>query len=339
MSSTPKLKNIVNQKLIRPGLGQNFAQTVRVVVRKPKTPQVSPEDDEGPKDFKGKCAATSKAIYQTLGLKHFGFIFILVAYAFLGAVIFHLIEGPVERQSKEDLVRQLNQSARNLTRQILEANSSEEAILSSIHQYQKDSGLMPSENRLSQCSWDIWGAMLYASTLFTTIGYGHYAPATNAGRVATMIYALFGIPLVLATLADLGRLLTKILKRVWTYFVWIWRSCWNLCQRKKRISDEIESINSEEAEEFNLPIPIAIGLFIGWLVICAAIFCSWETRWSYFTAFYFFFISLSTIGTVEHINCCRPVGRVVCMRALGYSAIRGSIPSSGSDSSGLNCVE
>lgn len=40
--------------------------------------------------------------------------------------------------------------------------------------------------------------------MFTTIGYGHYYPVTVEGRIATMLYAVVGIPLVLAVLSDLG---------------------------------------------------------------------------------------------------------------------------------------
>ncbi|KAK5979164.1 hypothetical protein GCK32_017176 [Trichostrongylus colubriformis] len=49
-------------------------------------------------------------------------------------------------------------------------------------------------------------------------------------------------------------------------------------------------------EIFDLPIPIAIFVVITWIFVCSATFCIWEHDWDYFVAFYFFFISLSTIG-------------------------------------------
>jgi len=54
--------------------------------------------------------------------------------------------------------------------------------------------------------------------VYTTIGYGHYAPVTDEGRAAVMLYALLGIPMLLALLADLGKLLTGFLNAVWTRF-------------------------------------------------------------------------------------------------------------------------
>ena len=48
-------------------------------------------------------------------------------------------------------------------------------------------------------------------------GYGNVSPVTTVGRVITVVYALFGIPLCLVVLASVGRLLTRAIKFVWTY--------------------------------------------------------------------------------------------------------------------------
>ncbi len=112
-----------------------------------------------------------------------------------------------------------------------------------------------------------------------------------------MIYAIFGIPLVLLILQDLGKLLTVSLKFPWFQFKRLLRRILRYCT--KQSMEEILLIEDREREDlqiFDLPIPVAIGLVIGWIFTCAATFCIWETHWSYLEAFYFFFISLSTIG-------------------------------------------
>jgi len=48
-------------------------------------------------------------------------------------------------------------------------------------------------------------------------GYGHVVPKTDAGRVATIIYAFIGIPLLLMVLTDLGKLFTRGIKFVFKY--------------------------------------------------------------------------------------------------------------------------
>uniref|UniRef100_A0A0M3K513 Ion_trans_2 domain-containing protein n=1 Tax=Anisakis simplex TaxID=6269 RepID=A0A0M3K513_ANISI len=54
--------------------------------------------------------------------------------------------------------------------------------------------------------------------------------------------------------------------------------------------------DDELLESRTIPVWLALFLCVAWICACAGLFCLWETRWSYFTSLYFFFISLSTIG-------------------------------------------
>ncbi|XP_041985173.1 uncharacterized protein LOC121737581 isoform X1 [Aricia agestis] len=78
-----------------------------------------------------------------------------------------------------------------------------------------------------QRSWNFMNSFVYCLTLVTTIGYGHIAPKTTYGRVATIIYAIIGIPLFLIVLADFGKLFTRIIKFFWAYIrrFYYTRSC------------------------------------------------------------------------------------------------------------------
>lgn len=72
--------------------------------------------------------------------------------------------------------------------------------------------------------WTFPNSIFFATTVITTIGmlktycplnlvsgYGNLVPATTQGRVACIIFALFGIPLLLVTIADIGKFLSEFL--------------------------------------------------------------------------------------------------------------------------------
>ncbi|KAL7730580.1 hypothetical protein ACLKA6_000573 [Drosophila palustris] len=61
-------------------------------------------------------------------------------------------------------------------------------------------------------SWTFSEALLYSVTVITTIGHGSLTPRTAAGKLATIFYALFGVPLMLMCLSSLGALLAEALQ-------------------------------------------------------------------------------------------------------------------------------
>ena len=54
--------------------------------------------------------------------------------------------------------------------------------------------------------------MMLLHCVVTDTGYGHIAPKTALGRVATIIYATFGIPLTLLTIAQVGRYMAAVFR-------------------------------------------------------------------------------------------------------------------------------
>ena len=54
--------------------------------------------------------------------------------------------------------------------------------------------------------------------LLLQTGYGHVVPKTEYGRIASILYAFIGIPLLLMVLTDLGKLFTRGIKFVFKYF-------------------------------------------------------------------------------------------------------------------------
>ncbi|KAL3072536.1 hypothetical protein niasHS_017510 [Heterodera schachtii] len=58
--------------------------------------------------------------------------------------------------------------------------------------------------------WSFGSSVFFSWTAITTIGYGHIVPLTIQGRISCLLYALFGIPLILVTIADMGRFLSSV---------------------------------------------------------------------------------------------------------------------------------
>ena len=52
--------------------------------------------------------------------------------------------------------------------------------------------------------WKFAGAFYYATTVLTTIGYGHSTPKTDGAKCFTIIYATIGIPLGLVMFNSIG---------------------------------------------------------------------------------------------------------------------------------------
>nr|XP_045600685.1 uncharacterized protein LOC123759605 isoform X4 [Procambarus clarkii] len=80
--------------------------------------------------------------------------------------------------------------------------------------------------------------------------------------------------------------------------------CGSLCRRKEDVAVEDATPESEEEavidDNFNLPISLALLILLAYMVIGCVIYTMWES-WTYFEAFYFIFISMTTIGFGDYV--------------------------------------
>ncbi|KAI1292326.1 Potassium channel subfamily K member 15 [Halotydeus destructor] len=63
--------------------------------------------------------------------------------------------------------------------------------------------------------WTFSGSFLYSLTVITTIGCGQTAPRTDEGKILTIFYATFGIPLTLLYLTTIGSSLAKSFRSIY----------------------------------------------------------------------------------------------------------------------------
>ncbi|XP_071995860.1 kinesin-like protein KIF6 isoform X2 [Engystomops pustulosus] len=142
-----------------------------------------------------------------------------------------------------------------------------------------EKGLNPKGNATNPSNWDFSNSFFFAGTVITTIGYGNLYPSTMGGQVFCVFYALFGIPLNVAFLNQIGKGLNAHLLAL------------GRC--------------SQEPEGSGVMKVMIMGLFLTtgsllFLVFPPMIF-SYVEGWSYGEGFYFAFITLSTIGFGDYV--------------------------------------
>ncbi|KAK2540187.1 Kcnk17 isoform A [Columba livia] len=69
------------------------------------------------------------------------------------------------------------------------------------------SGITLQGNTTSLGRWDFRGSFFFSISAITTIGYGNLSPSTVPGRIFCILFALFGIPLNLILMNEIGQLM------------------------------------------------------------------------------------------------------------------------------------
>uniref|UniRef100_A0A915EG59 Potassium channel domain-containing protein n=1 Tax=Ditylenchus dipsaci TaxID=166011 RepID=A0A915EG59_9BILA len=132
--------------------------------------------------------------YHHYGLKHVLLLTVLVVYQFVGAVVFYVCEASNDEMQEMawkygltvNRTRLVNTIANTTT--VVDQHQFKQLLTQELINYEKQLNIRHSDQKLR---WDIWNAMLYAQSICTTIGYGHLYTVTSAGRLFTMIYAIF----------------------------------------------------------------------------------------------------------------------------------------------------
>ncbi|KAF5279367.1 hypothetical protein FQA39_LY05477 [Lamprigera yunnana] len=184
-------------------------------------------------------------------------------YLLIGAAVFDALESKTEANRKEEL-----QEIESTIKHKYNISEDDYRIMETI--------VLKSEPHRAGRQWKFAGAFYYATTVLTTIGYGHSTPSTVGGKLFTMCYAIIGIPLGLVMFQSIG-------------------------ERVNRLSSVIiRSVKSslhcrrQDATELDL---ICVVTTLSSLTIAggAAAFSRYE-GWTYFDSVYYCFITLTTIG-------------------------------------------
>ncbi|XP_065213966.1 TWiK family of potassium channels protein 7-like isoform X2 [Planococcus citri] len=274
------------------------------------------------------------------GFTHICLFLVMCLYCALGGVLFFVIENEHQLDLRIKDLAYENAMVKNLTKNITEIfNSTKllkpdngtrdllvEAEMNKLIIYFREHYSIHNQN------WDVLNWVYFCGTIFTTIGYGHIAPKTTVGRIITIVYALFGVPMFLIMLADYGKLLTRGIKFLWAFVRRLYYT--GSCRKVRRTAPVQEMVKgvqlvfdmtklrrpstmAKEGEptfpcptsptgtpalssytiddEFNIPVSVAFAILVLYM-LAGAVLIAYIEGWPVFESFYFVYISILTIG-------------------------------------------
>ncbi|XP_053301463.1 potassium channel subfamily K member 3a [Pleuronectes platessa] len=189
-------------------------------------------------------------------------------YLIVGAAIFDALESQKETSQRRKLDLRKAALLRTFNLSSVEFDELEKVVLQ----------LKPHK---AGVQWKFAGSFYFAITVITTIGYGHAAPSTDGGKVFCMLYALLGIPLTLVMFQSVGERINTFVR----YLLHRLKKCVGLRHT------EVSMVNM-----------VIIGFISCMSTLCVgALAFSHFEGWSFFHAFYYCFITLTTIGFGDYV--------------------------------------
>ncbi|KAM9362197.1 potassium channel subfamily K member 15-like [Symphorus nematophorus] len=200
---------------------------------------------------------------KTQNIRTLCLILSIVFYLLIGAAVFDALESDSESLQNKALEQKLDELKKKYGFTEDDFREIERVILQA-------------EPHRAGRQWKFAGSFYFAITVITTIGYGHAAPRTDAGKTFCMFYAVLGIPLTLVMFQSLG-------ERINTFVRYLLR------RAKQGLG-----LRTTEVSMGNM---VLVGLLSCMSTLCigAAAFSHFED-WTFFNAYYYCFITLTTIG-------------------------------------------
>lgn len=254
---------------------------------------------------------------------------LVVGYAIMGAFAFMAIEGESEENLHNEQVADLRSSMLtkmwNVTDHlnVLEEKRWKLVVRQLLLDYQK--AMAPAiksgyDGRTNQERWTFPSALMFSLSVFTMIGFGHLVPRTQWGKIATMLYAVFGIPVYVLYFMNMGQVLASCFK--WFYCKMAKCSC----ERKAsppdagalegktielqdgvspeapndNLSDDLNDDDDISSELVIVPSTACIWVWLTYLATGTIMFAEWE-NWEYLDACYFCVTSLCKIGMGDFV--------------------------------------
>ncbi|CAD5215940.1 unnamed protein product [Bursaphelenchus okinawaensis] len=259
--------------------------------------------------------------YAKLILPHVGLVLLTCAYTIMGAAIFFWIENPNEKATKRDQLDIIFEKQERFVGAVLKLVSQNESDrhvwneLATQHLHNMSEHLFiayekffltANEVKLNRTQeiWTFSSAVFFAVTVVTTIGYGNPVPITQTGRIMCVVFSLFGIPLTLVTIADMGKFLSEQLVKLYARYLrlkyWLLRRVEHQKERREKVCDDCREHRGltpgmRIVEETRIPSMVVFAILVMYTALGGVLMSHLEP-WNFFTSFYWSFITMTTVG-------------------------------------------
>jgi hypothetical protein len=206
----------------------------------------------------------------------------LVCYLVFGALMFSALDISQGRMEIAELISYKNQFFSNHS--CVEPADAERLLDEILMAFDKGIFILSSNQTDYVPKWIFGGeSIFFTFTLLSTIGYGHLVPSTQASKLFTIFYIVFGVPLTLTLFSAIVEHLLELIH-----------------SSQANGSDQTQM--GLDASSQHTPYYVKLGiagfvlLFIVYLLPAFVLSSYMESKWSFLDAIYYCYISIATIG-------------------------------------------